>query len=343
MTASGNPITVAVVIPSYKVRKHILSVIGRIGPEVARIYVVDDCCPEDSGNFVTEHCTDQRIRVLKNLQNTGVGGAVMAGYRAAIADGADIIVKIDGDAQMDPALLPQFIAPIVDGWADYTKGNRFYNLTHIHRMPKLRLVGNAVLSFISKASTGYWNVFDPTNGYTAIDSRVAAHLPFDKISNRYFFETDMLFRLNTLRAVIADIPMDAVYGEEESNLKISQILGEFMGKHARNFLKRIVYNYFLRDTTAATFELLCGILLLLFGSVYGVVNWISSYNQHIATPTGTIMLSALPVIVGLQLVLAFLNFDVANLPSRAVSALLPDISIRLPLERHKAAHMNEIS
>lgn len=334
---------VSVVIPSYKVKRHILSVIDRIGPEVHQIYVVDDCCPDGSGAFVSEKCTDPRVRVLKNAQNTGVGGAVMAGYRAAIADGADIIVKVDGDGQMDPALLPQFIAPIVDGWADYTKGNRFYNLTHIHRMPKLRLVGNAVLSFMSKASTGYWNVFDPTNGYTAIDSRVAAHLPFDKISNRYFFETDMLFRLNTLRAVVADIPMDAVYGEEESNLKISQILGEFLGKHARNLFKRIIYNYFLRDTTAATFELLFGIALLLFGSVYGAVNWVSSYNQHITTPTGTIMLSALPVIVGLQLILAFLNFDVANLPSRAVSALLPNHGVQLPLAGHKAAQVSEIS
>lgn len=323
MTDRQTLVFIAVVIPSYKVLDHVLSVIARIGPEVARIFVVDDFCPDGCGDFVLANCLDKRVTVIRNPENRGVGGAVIAGYRAAINEGAEVIVKIDGDGQMDPALLPQFVTPIIEGWADYTKGNRFYDLTHVHRMPKLRLLGNAVLSFMAKASTGYWNIFDPTNGYTAIDARLAAHLPFDKISNRYFFETDMLFRVNTLRGVVADIPMDAVYGEETSNLKISKVMGEFLGKHVRNLFKRVIYSYLLRDTTAATFELIFGLLLLIFGTVYGAAHWISSAHQVVATPTGTIMLSALPVIVGLQLILAFLNFDVANVPSRAVAHLLP--------------------
>ena len=109
-------------------------------------------------------------------------------------------------------------------------------------MPAIRLFGNAVLSFMTKISSGYWDLFDPTNGYTAIHVDVAKRLPFDKISKRYFFETDILFRLNTLRAVVQDVPMDASYGDEVSNLKISKIVGEFIIKHCRNFTKRIVDN-----------------------------------------------------------------------------------------------------
>lgn len=311
------------VIPSYKVKDHILGVIEKIGPEVSQIYVVDDCCPVKSGDFVRERCQDARVRVEYHAQNQGVGGAVMTGYKAAIANGADVIVKIDGDGQMNPALLPYFVLPIIEGWADYTKGNRFFDLTHIRRMPVARLIGNAGLSFMTKLSTGYWNIFDPTNGYTAISAQVASHLPLDRISRRYFFETDMLFRLNTFRAVVADIPMDAIYGDEKSNLKISKVLFEFSGRHASNFCKRIFYNYFLRDVTAATFELVIGTLLLLFGLGFGIEHWISAISSKISTPLGTIMVAALPILIGLQLVLGFLNYDVASTPTRPIGRVLP--------------------
>ncbi|MFX1802710.1 glycosyltransferase family 2 protein [Paraburkholderia sp. A1RO-5] len=317
------PVSIAVVIPSYKVRDHIAKVLAAMGPEVSDIYVVDDRCPHHSGDFVEQNCTDERVHVVRHVENQGVGGAVMTGYAAAIAGGADVIVKVDGDGQMDPKLLPNFVLPIVEGWADYTKGNRFYDLTHITRMPAMRLFGNSGLSLLTKVSTGYWNIFDPTNGYTAISARVAEHLPFDKISRRYFFETDILFRLNTLRAVVADVPMDAHYGDEVSNLKISKVLFEFSGKHARNLCKRLFYNYFLRDMTAATFELVVGFILLVFGSVYGAYHWILAIAHATPTPLGTIMLSAMPILIGLQLLLGVLNFDVANVPSRPISKYLP--------------------
>lgn len=164
--------TIAVVIPSYKVRHCILAVIGQIGPEVGRIYVVDDCCPDGSGSFVETHCKDERVTVIRHAENQGVGGAVMAGYKASIADGVDIIVKVDGDGQMDPRLIPDLVAPIVAGEADYTKGNRFFNLEEIRAMPKLRLFGNAALSFMTKLSSGYWDLFDPTNGRQLRRSRI---------------------------------------------------------------------------------------------------------------------------------------------------------------------------
>ena len=316
---SGTPMSgIAVVIPSYRVTRHILGVIDSIGPEVSAIYVVDDQCPDRSADLVQAQCQDPRVTILRNPVNLGVGGAVMTGYAQAVADGADVIVKIDGDGQMDPGLIASFVQPILDGEADYTKGNRFFNLDEISNMPGLRMFGNAMLSLMTKLSSGYWDIFDPTNGYTAIHANVAKQLPFAKISKRYFFETDILFRLNTLRAVVQDVPMDATYGDEVSNLKISKIVGEFLGKHIRNFGKRVFYNYYLRDMSLASLELPLGIFSLLFGSIFGLVRWISAHDTGVATPAGTVMLSALPVIMGLQLILAFFSYDIASVPRRPV-------------------------
>ena len=310
---------VAVVIPAYRVTQHIVEVIRAIPDSVWRVYVVDDACPDDTGNYVESNIYDPRVRVIHLSVNQGVGGAVMAGYKAALADQAEIIVKVDGDGQMDPALIPDFVAPIVSGEADYTKGNRFYDLEMVKAMPGLRIFGNAVLSLLTKLSSGYWNLFDPTNGYTAIHADVCKHLPFQKISQRYFFETDMLFRLNTLRAVVVDIPMDAKYGDETSHLKISKIMGEFLYKHTRNFGKRIFYNYFLRDLSLASIELVLGLFLTSFGVVFGSYHWLVSAQIGVPTPAGTVMVAAMPFLIGLQLILSFIGYDIASIPRRPIN------------------------
>jgi dolichol-phosphate mannosyltransferase len=315
---------IGVVIPCYRASRHILDVVARIGPESWRIYVVDDACPEQSGDLVASGCADPRVRVIRHATNRGVGGAVMTGYKAAIADGASIIVKIDGDGQMAPELLAHFVAPILAGQADYSKGNRFYDLATVGRMPAPRIVGNAALSFMAKLSAGYWDVFDPTNGYTAIHARVAQLLPFEKISTRYFFETDMLFRLNTIRAVVVDIPISPQYGEETSGLRVADVLAEFVYKHCRNAIKRVFYNYFLRDFTIASLELIFGLILLGFGLTYGTISWLASAREGVTTPPGTVMLAALPVLLGLQFLLAFIGFDIASVPRRAIHPALPD-------------------
>jgi glycosyltransferase involved in cell wall biosynthesis len=308
---------IAVVIPCFRVSRHILDVVRAMPDYVWRIYVVDDCCPENTGDLVERQVTDVRVRVLRNATNQGVGGAVMAGYQAAASDGAKVVVKVDGDGQMDPRLIHLFAEPILLGEADYTKGNRFFDLDGISAMPPVRIFGNAVLSFMAKVSTGYWDVFDPTNGYTAIHAGLVHELPLDKISKRYFFETDMLFRLNLARAAVVDVPMHAVYGAEVSNLRISRILGEFLAKHAANFCKRIFYNYYLRGMSLASLELPLGIVLSAFGLVFGGYHWYVSGRDGVPSSTGTVMLSALAILTGIQLLLAFFGEDIASVPRRA--------------------------
>ncbi|WP_332819835.1 glycosyltransferase family 2 protein [Sphingopyxis sp.] len=306
--------SLAVVIPSYRVTAHVLDVIARIGPEVAMIFVVDDACPDASGAFVEKNCGDPRVRVIRHEQNRGVGGAMITGYRAALEAGADIVVKVDGDGQMDPALIPRIARPVLARQADYAKGNRFHSLWNVRRMPRARLYGNAGLSFMTKLSSGYWGVFDPTNGYTAIHAAALEHIEFANVSERYFFETDMLINLGNARAVVADVPMEAVYGDEVSNLHIRKELWPFLRTHLREMGKRIFYTYFLRDFSPASLQLLFGTLFLLFGSVYGSLEWYHSVSSGHVASTGTVMIAVLPIILGVQFLLNFLSFDMANEP-----------------------------
>jgi hypothetical protein len=251
-----------------------------------------------------------------------VGAAIATGYAAAMQAGADVTAVMAGDSQMDPADLTALVEPVAHGRADYAKGNRFFDLDGLSSMPPVRLWGNAILSIVSKLSTGYWNIVDPTNGYTAIHASVLRRLPLQKLSRGYFFETDVLFRLNTLRAVVVDIPMEAVYGNETSSLRVGRILGEFLGKHVRNCMKRIFYNYFLRDVSIASIELPAGLGLVAFAAAFGGYHWAHSASEGVATPTGTIMIAAVALLMGFQFLLSFLQYDIASVPRTPIHRLL---------------------
>ena len=308
---------VAVIIPCFKVSAQVAEVIARIGPEVDAIYCVDDACPEDTGKLIETTITDERVTVLYHHANQGVGGAMLTGYRQALADGHDVLVKIDGDGQMDPALVPQFVRPIAFGAADYTKGNRFFNIEDTRGMPLVRLIGNGALSFLTKLSSGYWNIFDPTNGYTAIHRSTAQLIIDRKIDRRFFFETDMLLNLYLLRAVVQDVPMAATYGDEESNLSIRRVVFPFLIKNLRNALRRFLVQYLVRDFSLATLEAIIGAILLIFGALAGSTFWLHSYVDGNAATAGQVMIAALPILSGTQLLLSALNFDMRNVPSMA--------------------------
>jgi len=315
---------IAVVIPCFRVINHIGLVLDRIPEYVDKVYIVDDCCSEKSGEHVANKFKDSRFEVIFHEQNRGVGGAVVTGYKQAISDGMDIVVKIDGDNQMDPSLIIKFVMPLVEHHADYSKGNRFYNFSDSHGMPKVRLFGNVALSFLTKLSSGYWKTFDPTNGFTAVSVAVLKNIPLDKLSQRYFFESDLLFRLGIAQAKVTDIPMTSVYADEISNLKISKIFWPFLKGNIKNFAKRVSYKYFLQDFNMASLELCFGTLIFLFGLIFGSANWIHSSLHDVATPVGTIIISAISVIVGFHLLLSFLSYDINNYPQEAVTPTLVD-------------------
>jgi len=315
---------VAVVIPCYRVAVQVPDVIARIGPRVATVYAVDDACPERTGERLAHDCSDPRLRVLRHASNQGVGGAMVTGYRAALADGADIVVKLDGDGQMDPAEIDRLIAPIVEGRADYTKGNRFHELEMLRDMPRVRLFGNSMLSLVSKLASGYWDVMDPTNGFTAVHRDALALLPLDKIDRGYFFESDMLFRLYTVRAVVRDVPMPARYAGEPSSLRIGRVAAVFPLKYARNTLKRLFYAYFLRDFNAGTLQFVLGGLIALAGVAIGIAYWVRSAVTGVPTTSGQVMIAALPIIVGAQLLIAALNYDIASVPREPLQRARPN-------------------
>lgn len=302
-----------------------LGVIARIGPEIARIFVIDDACPEHTGDLVEGQCADARVSVIRHTQNQGVGGAMVTGYRAALEAGAEIVVKVDGDGQMNPAHIPRFTRALVQGQADYAKGNRFYDLEYLRSMPRLRLFGNALLSFVNKVSSGYWDVMDPTNGYTAIHREALAALPLAKLDKGYFFESDMLFRLYTIRAVVRDVPMGAHYAGEVSSLHVGHVAASFPLKYLRAFVKRLFYAYLLRDFNAGTLQLVVGMALGLGGAAFGTTQWIRSANTGIPATSGEVMLAALPVMIGIQLLLGALNYDVGNVPRKPLQQF--DVSL----------------
>lgn len=309
---------IAVVIPCYKVESHLANVLSRIGAEVSAIYCVIDACPAGSGNAALKsQSLDTRIQVIHLERNSGVGHAFMTGTRKALKDGMEIIVKLDGDGQMPPEKIPTLVAPLLLGKADFAKGNRFFHLEDLQSMPLVRMIGNAGLSFFSKLSTGYWNLFDPTNGFIAINAETANRIPWDKIHRRYFFESDLLFRLYTLRAIVVDVPMKSHYGNERSNLSIVQAAIQFPFYHVRNFVKRVFYCYFLREFNIASMNLLLSIGLIGFGASFGLVNWIRGYELNQLASAGTVMFAALPLILGWQALLSFFAFDVGNVPKRA--------------------------
>ncbi len=305
---------VAVVIPCYQVRDHILKLLGEIGEEVDRIFVIDDACPEETGQLVVEQCEDPRVTVLFNDKNLGVGGATVRGICKALQGSSDIIVKIDGDGQMDPTLIPVLIKPLLDVQADCVKGNRFYRPEFLQTMPKVRLLGNSALSFISKLSSGYWSLMDPTNGFFAIHADVAREIDWRKVSPRYFFESDLLFHLAISKAVVKNVPMLALYGDEKSNLSIWKALFEFPFLHINQFVKRIFFNYVLRDFNAGSLMLFNTLLFLPFGVFYGSWRWYLSVETGQLASTGTVMLAVLPIVLGYQSFLSFLQLDIENEP-----------------------------
>lgn len=308
-------VSIVVVVPAFQVEAHVEQVLGAIPAFVRHVVVVDDASRDGTASAIARAAShDPRIHALAHEHNQGVGGAMITGFRKALELGADVIVKMDGDGQMSAGDLPVLVEPLVRGEADFAKGNRFRHFAELERMPLLRRAGNLGLSFMAKAATGYWHCFDPTNGFLAIRAEALADLPLDKVHRRYFFEISLLSLLYLSGAVVRDVPMPARYDDERSSLSVSRALLEFPAHLARCLVRRIALKHFLYDFTMESLLLAAGLPLLAFGAIFGGVNWIRYAGAGIAAPTGTIMVAALPVILGFQLLLTAVTLDLQAVP-----------------------------
>lgn len=301
--------SVAVVIPAYKAKKYINGVINDFFPLCDMLIVVDDACPDSTGKGI-DVGGGREITILTNKLNLGVGGATKVGFEKAIKLGFDIIVKVDSDGQMDPKYFNKLIKPLQDGRARFSKGNRFHNLGSIKSMPVIRLFGNSILSFVNRLVSGYWNVMDPTNGYFAIEAKCLKHIGYKQLENGYFFESDLICKLGINRIKISEVPMSARYGNESSNLSILKVSLSFPYKFMIRFVKRLFYSYLLREINPGSIALLLGGPLVFFGVIFGLLRWIEGYVNDEVVSSGTVMLAALPILLGGQFLMFFLQYDI---------------------------------
>jgi dolichol-phosphate mannosyltransferase len=305
---------VAVVIPCYRVAAHVAQVVQSVPASCEVIICVDDASPDDVAGALAS-LGDRRVVCIRHDRNRGVGGAVKTGWAEALARGADIIVKLDGDGQMDGRDIDAIVGPLVEGWADFAKGNRFVQYAALRAMPRARLVGNAVLSLGVKAVSGYWNVLDPTNGFVAIRAEVLGQLDVARLADRYFFETSLLVELNIERARIADVALPARYGNAPSSLSIRHSLATFPSRLFAAMARRLYWRYLIQDFGVVTLGILLGLPLVGFGAIFGAWHWVQSVRTGIPATAGTVFVAALPIILGVQLLLAALVLDVLSSPT----------------------------
>lgn len=309
---------VAVVIPCFNVAAYIADVVSAIPDFVRTIVIVDDGSRDGTRNVV-ERLTDPRVVRVLHERNQGVGAAMRSGYRAALDRGADICVKMDGDGQMAAAHLPQLLEPLLAAKADYAKGNRFREVGALAVMPRSRLLGNGMLSFLTKLVSGYWSVFDPTNGYTALRAEVLRKLDLEKLNRGYFFETNMLIELNIQRAVVVDVDIPARYMGEPSSLRLGAVLVGFPPLLVRGLARRFFWRYMIHDFNVLTICVLIGVPWILFGAIFGGYHWWRSIATGVPATTGTVIIATLPIILGFQCLLVAFILDMLYQPTRPLS------------------------
>lgn len=307
---------VAVVIPYYNAALQIPRVIAKLPDFVETVIIVNDRSPEPLPQDRIKEVIDPSTvcHVLENPKNLGVGGATKAGFVKALELGVDVVVKVDADDQMDLAYMPALLDGVLSGHAQMAKGNRFRDFQALKAMPKARKIGNLGLSFLIKVATGYWNNFDPTNGFLAIRTDTLARLDLSKLANRYYFETSLLAELYFLQVRVKDVPMPAIYGDEKSNMNVWKMPFLFGRKLFVTFWKRILKTYFLYDFNIGSIYILFGLPLFLFGVIYGVFEWIRYASADVLAPTGTIMMVTLSIILGFQLLLQAIQYDIIQAP-----------------------------
>lgn len=306
----------AVVLPCYRVEQQIATLIAALPPWATLIVAVDDASPDRTGAILDGlAAADPRLAVIHHPRNLGVGGAMISGFRHALAAGADFVVKLDGDGQMDPAFLPQLLRPLLEGRADFAKGNRFRHRADLRAMPGPRFIGNVALTFLTKLASGYWRLFDTQNGYLALRGAVLARLDLDRLERGYCFENSLLVELSLEDAPVVDVAIPAIYRNESSSLSIARSLLSFPPKLLRLFGRRILRKYLLDDVSPVAVYLLVAGALFLFSTLFGGYHWARSILEGVPATTGTVVLALLPFLMAFNLLLQAIDLDIRNTPA----------------------------
>lgn len=311
-----------VILPAHNEGRHVRGVVESIPGWIDGIFIVDDGSTDDTAQ-AAEGISDPRVRLLRNEKNLGVGGAMVTGSRAVLAqDGYDVVIKMDADGQMDARELTKLVRPIELGLAEYVKGNRFQYTGRPASMPRTRWFGNVALSFLTKAASGYWHVFDSQCGFLAITTSALRRVKLDRVAKDYFFENDMLIRMNVIGARVVDVDTSALYGEEDSYVRVSRVFWSFPWRLARGFVWRFFKRHVVNDFGLIALLSIFGACLVWFGLIFGIVEWVISASSARPASTGTVMLAVLPLILGAQMLLQAVSLEVQGSPGAAETRMV---------------------
>ena len=302
---------VAVVVPAYDEQSLVTATIRGIPSFVDRIYVVDDAS-KDGTVEAARGAGDGRVAVLTHERNSGVGAAIVTGYRRAVADGIDVACVMAADNQMDPADLERIVLPVARGEVDYAKANRLVSGEAWEVMPRSRYIGGAILSLLTKIASGYWHVADSQSGYTAASKEILEQLDLERVYPRYGFPNDMLVHLNVWNARVRDVQARPVYGVgERSGIKIPRVVPRISWLLVKGFFWRMKQKYVIRDFHPLVFFYAFGLLMTLFGLGLGIAEVVLRIMGN-AVSVGTVVLVALLLIFGSQFTLFAMWFDMES-------------------------------
>jgi len=264
---------IGVVVPAFNESKLIGRVIETMPDYVDKILIIDDCSGDDTVEIARSYQTAQgdRLQIVEHEKNQGVGGAIATGYKLFRDQGMQVTVVMAGDAQMNPDDLPALLDPIVDGEADYTKGNRLFTGDAWNKIPKVRYMGNSAMSLLTKIVSGYWNIADSQSGYTAINLKALKIIDWDKMYKRYGQPNDLLVRLNINNLRVRDVPIAPIYNiGEVSGVKPIRMIPRLSWLLTRLFFYRLFHKYVIRDFHPLVFFYLMAFFLLFISIFLGI-------------------------------------------------------------------------
>jgi len=256
---------ISTVIPAYNEESQIQKVINTMPSYIDDIIIIDDKSKDKTIEKVEEYMgRNNKIILIKHSQNQGVGGAIASGYKRACDNNTDIAIVMAGDGQMNPNDIPLLLDPIIEGKADYTKGNRLFSGEAFKKIPKMRYYGNAILSLLTKIVSGYWHIADSQSGFTAINKSALHAIDWNKTYKRYGQPNDLLVRLNVNNFKVKDIAVHPIYNVgERSKLKIRIVLFTISWLLVRLFFWRLKEKYIIRDFHPLVFFYTLGFFLIL--------------------------------------------------------------------------------